>query len=526
MVSKLGCWGDFSIQLSTLRQNIRRARNKYIPKCGPCLHGAGWDFLLDLRICPFLDDFYSDPTNVRIQCSKCSKYRVIRVSSFRKVFEKHASDPSWKPICAACSHLDHFSASGTDLNEHASPGLTHPIKGRMFVNCVMCGGVHDTSTRAIMNSIRKARIYGHKYEYKCFHCSSSGPNYVSMRELESVILPVETTKMFGHMPKSRTDNICVSCETCKRISSIRFDSLLRNSYISRKDGRDSLYQCFSCSLSRPEVVEAQAIARSLQRKQGVRSGIEIITAQILDSLDLEYISEYRLGPYLFDFYIPNHNVLIEVQGEYWHNIHKNIKNDLSKKSYVEQNHPDKRIIYLEESSFVDPKNVSYFLSSQLSTKLKVVDFELDSVVFSVASANKQQNSRNPEWEDFLNSFDCSRSRRSVKFCFEARIGNTLVGVAKYSCAPRNGISRYLNLPYNEILELDQVCIHPSYENRGLQNLIVLKSLENLSLSRPSTVILVRGETPHSSLVNSLNTASKQILNIQNALGYFVLKFCS
>lgn len=51
---------------------------------------------------------------------------------------------------------------------------------------------------------------------------------------------------------------------------------------------------------------------------------------ILKILKLNYIRQYNLGTKFYDFYLPDHNLLIEVDGDYWHGNKKIIKGNLSK----------------------------------------------------------------------------------------------------------------------------------------------------------------------------------------------------
>jgi G:T-mismatch repair DNA endonuclease (very short patch repair protein) len=46
--------------------------------------------------------------------------------------------------------------------------------------------------------------------------------------------------------------------------------------------------------------------------------IEMIVDECLKNLDLEYYKNYRENRYVFDFFIPKLNTIIECQGDYWH----------------------------------------------------------------------------------------------------------------------------------------------------------------------------------------------------------------
>jgi len=46
--------------------------------------------------------------------------------------------------------------------------------------------------------------------------------------------------------------------------------------------------------------------------------IEIIIKLVLEKLNIVFIKNYKKSRYIFDFYLPNYNFIIECQGDYWH----------------------------------------------------------------------------------------------------------------------------------------------------------------------------------------------------------------
>jgi len=46
--------------------------------------------------------------------------------------------------------------------------------------------------------------------------------------------------------------------------------------------------------------------------------LENLYAEYLKSKDIKFVQQYRVSKYLFDFYIPEENLLIEVNGTFWH----------------------------------------------------------------------------------------------------------------------------------------------------------------------------------------------------------------
>lgn len=46
---------------------------------------------------------------------------------------------------------------------------------------------------------------------------------------------------------------------------------------------------------------------------------ELKMRELLDKLDVKYLFQKKISRYIVDFYIPSKNLIIEVDGEYWHN---------------------------------------------------------------------------------------------------------------------------------------------------------------------------------------------------------------
>ena len=85
------------------------------------------------------------------------------------------------------------------------------------------------------------------------------------------------------------------------------------------------------------------------------SSIQTQLYSILDDIGVKYFREYndreddvqcKIGPYSFDCVIPygNKTLLIECQGDYWHNTEPHIINDKQKSSYIANNFPDHEFV--------------------------------------------------------------------------------------------------------------------------------------------------------------------------------------
>jgi G:T-mismatch repair DNA endonuclease (very short patch repair protein) len=96
--------------------------------------------------------------------------------------------------------------------------------------------------------------------------------------------------------------------------------------------------------------------------------IEIIIKNSLEKLKINFIKNHRVSRYIFDFYLPDHNCIIECQGDYWHanpEIYikenyteaqkENVERDKRKIKYINDN--KYKSIYLWENYIHKNKNV-------------------------------------------------------------------------------------------------------------------------------------------------------------------------
>ena len=70
------------------------------------------------------------------------------------------------------------------------------------------------------------------------------------------------------------------------------------------------------------------------RKANKISKPEIIVNDALTNLGLLFESQYRIGKYSCDFALPQYNLVIEVDGDYWHSLSASIKRDKRKDIYL------------------------------------------------------------------------------------------------------------------------------------------------------------------------------------------------
>lgn len=100
-------------------------------------------------------------------------------------------------------------------------------------------------------------------------------------------------------------------------------------------------------LKKDELTYKQIMVSNVE-KSLINSKPQQIIDELLDKLKIKNDKEYNIKYYLVDNYLPEHNLMIEVQGDYWHVSPLTFKKELSEK--------DKRHISRDKSKHTYIKN--------------------------------------------------------------------------------------------------------------------------------------------------------------------------
>lgn len=98
-----------------------------------------------------------------------------------------------------------------------------------------------------------------------------------------------------------------------------------------------------------------------------KTSIEIAIEKILDELDIVYQYQKEIYRYKFDYYL-GRKCIIEMQGDYWHSIEKNIKSDANKKLFCDNN--GYKVLYIWENELKDIKSVKTKVLNFISENMK------------------------------------------------------------------------------------------------------------------------------------------------------------
>jgi len=89
-------------------------------------------------------------------------------------------------------------------------------------------------------------------------------------------------------------------------------------------------------------MRSKAIERLRNGFPTKNTSIELMVADALTILNIEYEPQYRIGRFTVDFFVPALSLVIEVQGDYWHANPKLYDGKPLNKSQLRTRERDKR----------------------------------------------------------------------------------------------------------------------------------------------------------------------------------------
>jgi len=210
------------------------------------------------------------------------------------------------------------------------------------------------------------------------------------------------------------------------------------------------------------------------------SSIQKSLYSILDDLNIEYYREYndkendeqcKIGPYSFDCVVPveNKTLLIECQGDYWHNTKPHIINDKQKCTYVGNNFPNHEIKYLWEHEFkCKDKIVELIKYWTGKTEFELVDYSFSDVEVRECPAK--------DYKTLLSKYHYLPNAGRGGIAYGAYLNDELIAVCIFSPLGRQ------NLPWDKksTRELSRLCVHPRYQKKNLASWFVSRCIKMLN----------------------------------------------
>ena len=184
---------------------------------------------------------------------------------------------------------------------------------------------------------------------------------------------------------------------------------------------------------------------------GILSYPQKLVCDILHDLGLEYIIEYPIGFYCFDIFIKKYNLLIEVNGDYWHNLPGVSAKDCAKMTYIIEYFPELKLRTIWEHETMCPDRIQQLIKKWCGlSNDDYIDFEFSNVII--------KRIENKQADLFLSKYHYLRGIGRNGKCYGAFLNNELIAVCCFASVTRKETAD--NLGYNsvKIRELNRFCI--------------------------------------------------------------------
>jgi hypothetical protein len=373
---------------------------------------------------------------------------------------------------------------------------SHADIKRVDVICTECNSISNVDLMSILKYIRRKLKANPYSSYKCHPCSKRGSTNIGLKEVLSVIDVNLTNEKYGGLSKNLKKGFAVvKCEDCGRLSDVKCSSLLHGARRHLRLGRSCLYKCFDCGVKLPDALAKSYDARAQLLASGARSYIEVALANRLNLMNIKYEEQYKTDMYVWDFFLPDYSLLIDVNGEYFHGLPRNVSKDKSKLTYISRYLPHLKTLIIEEKRFLNPLMVDKIIEEAIG---KTANLTVKEFIFSdvkIESQSQISKSKRSLISDFLTSYHYSGFGRNGKFVITAKLDDLLIAICKFNTTTRQSTASSLGYKCYEVLELDRFCIHPLYHKKNFASWFLSRCMKMVFESNPLVNCLVSFADP-------------------------------
>lgn len=220
------------------------------------------------------------------------------------------------------------------------------------------------------------------------------------------------------------------------------------------------------------------MAKMRHAQDGKRSILELIVDNVLKEMSIKYTPQYKLGYYSFDFLLPDFNLLLEVQGEYWHQ--DSIPKDSAKATYaVQQGY---QVKHIWEHEFSQHGRIKQIIREFVTEDFQPIEYEFSQL--------RVQEITVQEARIFYGMYHYLPSISKFGRHFGAFFNDQLICAVTFSQVTRKESYERLNLKKSELKELSRFCIAPKFQRKNLASWFMAKSIKWIKSQDPTIKCLI------------------------------------
>lgn len=196
---------------------------------------------------------------------------------------------------------------------------------------------------------------------------------------------------------------------------------------------------------------------------------ENAVADILSLMKIRFSRNFRINEFSVDFYCPDHNLMLDIDGEYWHgrfdNHHKQVayvkEKDMKKNNYM-KSRPE-RYIRLWEQYTLSRESLTTILGRIFNVSIDRIDFNFKELDI--------KNINQSEAKNFVEKYHYTMTLGPFCKGFGVFLGDILILICVFKYPTYN--------TNNGSLELSRFCVHPVYQKPNLASFCLSRILKEL-----------------------------------------------
>lgn len=406
-------------------------------------------------------------------CSSCESYHSKYLNlpsksvSTREFYLNQRSLIPWGNISIERT-VESFQTNPQSLGPHS--------KSSIFALCSYCNKEFKSSMHSVCNqqghiSCDECKDIKHRHRAS----PDINPREYYLNKHHSIVIPTDlrdsTMEKYGYDPSSSPASsklfLNTNCHYCGKPSPSQIRSWVKsNGNISCQDCRQ--LRSIQTLTERYGVQSVNSIPHVIEKMKNPYIH-DIISRMLKDRYNVEFIREFPIHNLSFDFFVPSANLLIECQGDYFHDFkstgYSGTPRDRGKATYIDR-HTNYKLIHVWEHEIHLgrlAKILDYHIYGVTEPVVVVDDLSVLSFDFVASDIASEFLSR----YHYLGPFT-----QSTKFC-GAYAGSELVCLAAFGGITRDQstqkISKHLNIPLlsSQIRELRRFVIRPRVESSNL-----------------------------------------------------------
>ena len=211
------------------------------------------------------------------------------------------------------------------------------------------------------------------------------------------------------------------------------------------------------------------------------SSIQRTLYSLLDDLNIRYEVEKTIGYWTYDCFLPDYGILVECQGDYWHQRPQAIIKDKQKATYL-KNFPQYTLKYIWEHEFSCKQRILDLLAYWTGKTPNNIQFELSQL--KLVAIDRLES------ELFLGKYHYAGRVNKSGIRYAAMLGNDIVAVCVFDSPTRNESATRLGLSKGKLIELTRFCIHPSYHKKNFASWFLARCVKLLQSDRPLITTII------------------------------------